>query len=417
VDKDLKMILGMIWAIILDFQIKGISVEELTAKEGLLLWCQKKTAGYRDVKVDNFSTSWKDGLAFCALIHRHRPDLLNFDSLNKDNAAYNLKLAFDIAEEQLGIPKLLDVEDMTDTPRPDERSVMTYVSEYFHCFASQDIKEKAARRVQKFVLFNQTIEQMQSDYETQVQGLIDWIDQTTQKMHDRHFTDSYEEAKDLFDGFKGYLCQEKPLQAGKKLDLESLYASIQTKLQVYGRTPYQVPQPFSTDSIDSAWVNLEQAERARGVAVRENMYRFITKATSSISEDQLREFEASFAHFDKDGSGYLDRIEFKAALSALSIPFKDEETFNKLFLSISQGHAQKISKEQFMNYMISISEDKDTSEQIKASFQLLADQGSRITTQQLRIPPLQENEIGYLGDKMPNGPQYDYNTYVDQCFS
>ncbi len=51
---------------------------------------------------------------------RHRPDLLNFDELNKDNAAHNLRLAFDIAEEHLGIAKLLDVEDMTDTPRPDE---------------------------------------------------------------------------------------------------------------------------------------------------------------------------------------------------------------------------------------------------------------------------------------------------------
>jgi len=415
-DKDLKMILGMIWAIILDFQIKGISVEELTAKEGLLLWCQKKTAGYRDVKVDNFSTSWKDGLAFCALIHRHRPDLLNFDELSKDNAAHNLQLAFDVAEQHLGITPLLDVIDITDSPRPDERSIMTYVSEYFHCFASQDIKEKAARRVQKFVQFNQTIEQMQSDYETQVQGLLDWVEQSQQRMDDRTFTDSYEDAKDLFDAHRSYLCQEKPLQAGKKLDLESLYASIQTKLQVYGRTPYQVPAAFSTEHIDSCWHNLEQSERGRGAAVRDNMYRFITKATSTISEDQLREFEASFAHFDKDGSGFLDRIEFKAALSALSIPFKDEDSFNRLFLTISQGN-DKISKDQFMNYMISISEDKDTAEQIKASFQILADQGNNITTQQLRVPPLRDNEIDYLAEKMPAGPQYDYSTYVDQSFS
>jgi len=417
VDKDLKMILGMIWAIILDFQIKGISVEELTAKEGLLLWCQKKTAGYRDVKVENFSTSWKDGLAFCALIHRHRPDLLNFDELSKDNPAHNLRLAFDVAEQHLGISQLLDVEDLTDTPRPDERSVMTYVSEYFHCFASQDIKEKAARRVQKFVQFNQSIEQMEGDYETQVQGVLDWIDQAMARMNDRNFTDSYEDARELFDAFKNYLCQEKPLQAAKKLDLESLYASIQTKLTVYGRTPYQVPHAFTTEAIDAAWNSLEQAERGRGAAVRDNVYRFITKAKSTISEDQLREFESSFAHFDKDGSGYLDRIEFKAALSALSIPFKDEETFNKLFLSISQGN-DKISKEQFMNYMISISEDKDTAEQIKASFQMLADQGSSITTLQLRVPPLREPEIDYLSNKMPgNGSQYDYNSYVDQCFS
>jgi len=258
---------------------------------------------------------------------------------------------------------------------------------------------------------------MQIDYETQVQGLLDWIDASMAKMNDRTFSDSYEEARELFDAHKSYLCQEKPLQAAKKLDLEALYASIQTKLQVYGRTPYQVPHSFTTESIDNSWSDLEQAERARGKAVRDNMYRFITKATSTISEEQLAEFEASFAHFDKDGSGFLDRIEFKAALSALSIPFKDEKTFNDLFLSVSQGN-DKISKAQFMNYMISISEDKDTPEQIKASFQILADQGSHITTLQLRVPPLREPEIDYLSAKMPgNGTQYDYPTYVDQSFS
>lgn len=113
----------MVWAIILDYQIKGISVEgkyyfiyllfiivliylsELSAKEGLLLWCQRKTAGYRDVKVDNFTSSWQDGLALCALIHHHRPDLLEFDPLNKADKHKNLQLAFDIAEQHLGIGK------------------------------------------------------------------------------------------------------------------------------------------------------------------------------------------------------------------------------------------------------------------------------------------------------------------------
>ncbi|WP_187787984.1 hypothetical protein, partial [Salmonella sp. S146_54837] len=104
VDGNLKMTLGMIWTIILRFAIQDISVEDQSSKEGLLLWCQRKTAPYRNVNVTNFHTSWKDGLAFCALIHRHRPDLLDYHALMRDDPMTNLNLAFELAEKYLDIP-------------------------------------------------------------------------------------------------------------------------------------------------------------------------------------------------------------------------------------------------------------------------------------------------------------------------
>eukprot|EP00116_Pleurobrachia_bachei_P005857 sb/3466119/ len=79
--------------------------EKKSAKEALILWTQRRTKGYKNVKVTNFTKSWKDGLAFNALIHKHRPDLVDFDSLSPVNAKENLEHAFSVAETELGIPR------------------------------------------------------------------------------------------------------------------------------------------------------------------------------------------------------------------------------------------------------------------------------------------------------------------------
>uniref|UniRef100_A0A3B3TJQ8 Actinin alpha 3b n=1 Tax=Poecilia latipinna TaxID=48699 RepID=A0A3B3TJQ8_9TELE len=123
VDGNVKMTLGMIWTIILRFAIQDISVEETSAKEGLLLWCQRKTAPYRNVNVQNFHISWKDGLALCALIHRHRPDLIDYSKLRKDDPIGNLNTAFEVAEKFLDIPKMLDAEGEAVTEKPSELRV------------------------------------------------------------------------------------------------------------------------------------------------------------------------------------------------------------------------------------------------------------------------------------------------------
>ena len=81
----------------------------------------------RYVGIQNFSSSWQSGLGFNALIHSHRPDLINFNRLDKNDHLLNLRNAFDIAEKHLGMPKLLDAEDV-DVSKPDEKSVITYVA-------------------------------------------------------------------------------------------------------------------------------------------------------------------------------------------------------------------------------------------------------------------------------------------------
>jgi len=279
-DGNVKLTLGMIWTIILRFAINELSAEGLSARQGLLVWCQKKTKGYRNVNVKDFQDSFKDGLAFCALIHRHRPDLLDFDSLKKENARENLDLAFDVAEKELGIPKLLETDDIIALPRPDERSVMTYVAEMYKVFSQYDKFEMAGKRIGKFISTMKSAQDMIHDYEERAAILKQWIEESDVRFAagPQMAEDDFQETRNALLGYKDYRRKEKSVRVAEQNDLTALLTSIQSKLKSLNKPPYQPPAGLTTPELDAIMEQLtthEQAYRnalsARLRAIREKL--------------------------------------------------------------------------------------------------------------------------------------------------
>ncbi|XP_024131317.1 cytospin-A isoform X1 [Oryzias melastigma] len=102
-------------------------------RNALLKWCQKKTEGYQNIDITNFSSSWNDGLAFCALLHTYLPAHIPYQELTGQDKRRNFTLAFQAAES-VGIKCTLDINDMVHTERPDWQSVMTYVTAIYKYF-------------------------------------------------------------------------------------------------------------------------------------------------------------------------------------------------------------------------------------------------------------------------------------------
>nr|XP_033773749.1 F-actin-monooxygenase MICAL1 [Geotrypetes seraphini]XP_033773750.1 F-actin-monooxygenase MICAL1 [Geotrypetes seraphini]XP_033773751.1 F-actin-monooxygenase MICAL1 [Geotrypetes seraphini] len=113
--------------------------DSLSIYNELLSWCQKQTAGYRNVKVTDFTYSWRSGLALCALIHRFRPDLIDFEALDQKAAAANNQLAFEVAEQDLGILPILTGAEMVALSEPDRLSLVTYLSQFYEAFRDAPI--------------------------------------------------------------------------------------------------------------------------------------------------------------------------------------------------------------------------------------------------------------------------------------
>ncbi|XP_033918041.1 spectrin beta chain, erythrocytic [Melopsittacus undulatus] len=278
VDGNHRLVLGLIWTIILRFQIQDIIVETQegretrSARDALLLWCQMKTAGYPHVNVTNFTSSWKDGLAFNALIHKHRPELVDFQNLTKSNARHNLEHAFSVAERHLGITPLLDPEDVF-TENPDEKSIITYVVAFYHYFSKMKVLEVEGRRLGKVIEHAKETERMIDGYGGLASDLLTWIEQTIASLNSRSFANSLAGVQHQLQSFSTYRTVEKPPKFQEKGNLEVLLFTIQSRMRANNQRVYTPHEGRLVSDINRAWEQLEKAEHERELALRNELIR------------------------------------------------------------------------------------------------------------------------------------------------
>ncbi|CAF1005976.1 unnamed protein product [Adineta steineri] len=112
----------------------GAPTNPSSIKDRLLHWCQHITKGHNHVNVTNFSSSWADGMAFCALVHHYLPNAINYESLNPKDRRKNFEIAFKAAEDN-GCAPLLEVNDMILMgDKPDWKCVFTYIQSLYKHF-------------------------------------------------------------------------------------------------------------------------------------------------------------------------------------------------------------------------------------------------------------------------------------------
>lgn len=306
VDHNPRLILGLIWTIILRFQIQEIEIdvdeenessEKKSAKDALLLWCQRKTQGYQNVHITDFSGSWRSGLGFNALIHSHRPDLFDYGELMPGRNIENLNHAFEVADRELGIPKLLDAEDI-DTARPDEKSILTYVASYYHTFARMKNEQKGGKRIANIVNKLMDADKKKMQFENLITDLLSWIRTKTVELEKRNFPNSVEGIQGELLSFKEYRTIEKPPKYKERSEIEALYFHVNTLLKSLNQPHYTPQEGKMINDIEKAWRALENAEHNREVALREELLR----------QEKLEQLNHKFEKKSVLREGYLNEM-------------------------------------------------------------------------------------------------------------
>ncbi|XP_042288975.1 EH domain-binding protein 1 isoform X2 [Thunnus maccoyii] len=268
------------------------------ASQSLLAWCREVTKNYRGVKITNFTTSWRNGLAFCALLHHFRPDIIDYKSLNPQDIKENNKKAYD-GFASLGISRLLEPSDMVLLAIPDKLTVMTYLYQIRAHFSGEElnvvqIEANSSRSTYKV-----------GDFETDTNASIGQdkfyaeLNDVQPRQADSSPVSSAAGVNTESNGTKG--AEEEAMEPGWKAEVGAVTASLQTAGPLQTSPPVPSPRTaLGTSSTDSTHVTPSGSED------RGNLLKAHTLDLSELPQRVDREMEKERQQYDEVGEKRRD---------------------------------------------------------------------------------------------------------------
>lgn len=288
VDGQAMFILGMIFKIIIKYmKLDEDDEESADVKEALRLWVLNKVQGYDvgDSEMKTLTRPFHNGLIFCALIHKMRPKLIDFASLDKAKGKDNLELALDVAEKYCNVQRYISVDDISAL---DELGMVVYVYDWYYGISLLAKQDNAARRIGKLADMTKLHDEMKADFDGQVLSLMDWITKKSGWLAGRDVSNTMAGIKKQLEIFYTYKTEEKAAKLVLQMDIGAVFDNLALRLHNNKRPAYTAP--ITVEQLEEAFVALAQAEAEASkfmqaeMSRQNNLLRIATRVTSECAQ-------------------------------------------------------------------------------------------------------------------------------------
>lgn len=218
--------------------------DNVTAREALLRWAKTTTTKYPGVNITDFTSSWRDGLGFSALLHRNRPDLIDWRNIREVNSRDRLEKVFSVMSNEYNVAKLLDPCDV-DINQPDERSMITYISTIYNVFPQPP---------KLHPLMGMSSQSQAREYRAKAQEILIFCRDKTSMLQERTLDKNLPELRRLLEDLKTLRNDELPEKQKEKAKLTILYGQLERNFQAVGEASLELD--LRPESLEVFWYRL-----------------------------------------------------------------------------------------------------------------------------------------------------------------